>query len=447
VFPACRPIVRASLVAAAVALVGGDAAAQPSGRLVTTGDCPSRGQMAAALDGVVDVGPAADWTIAIAREPGGARMTVRNRRGAVALERRLGSRDCRAMASAFAVILHAFFRQLAAPPLVKSRGREEASRPAVRARKARRAPAVREAGEAREPEVREPVTREVLEPVTREPVTREPDVREPEVRQPVTRQPDVREPEAREPGTRQPDVSGDANRIDPRVAQPATREPPVARGASEPASADGAAERVSATAEARGGESATARPRGSAPAAVAGVAPPGAESGRGIELALAGGGTVSERTGASAFGMLEMGWRFGQRLSARMRFAADTPSVQDEMTQRVALQPAALGLGLGYEADAGRLWIRPTFLFGAAVWWVDALDIDEEASHLSVQPLVAVGTAAGLRLGRSLSLRADIGQTVFLRTDRYLTAGDGEVARSPRTALAIGLGLEWATFR
>ncbi len=110
----CRRAATAIALTGLALALAGDAVAGPAGRLVTRGRCPGRGHMEAALAGVVDVDGGGEWTIAIEPDRAGARLTLRDRRGAVALERRLESRDCGAMARAFAVILHAFFRQLAA---------------------------------------------------------------------------------------------------------------------------------------------------------------------------------------------------------------------------------------------------------------------------------------------------------------------------------------------
>ncbi len=471
---------RHAAIAIALALVAlaGDAAAGPAGRLVTSGRCPGRGHMEAALTGVIDVGGGGQWTIAIAPDQGGARLTLRDRRGAVALERRLESRDCAAMARAFAVILHAFFQQLAAV-----RG-ESAGQSTERVRRRSSID-----GAARAPRVPRSGTPRVAEPSPRTPGVAEPS--------PLVGEPS---PRVGEPSPRAPSVTGSSPRVgepSARVADPAGSTPDARPDDQAP---DGRPEQSTSSAR-PAGSTPSARPDGSTPSARPGGRAPvpqrsgplptvkaptsaapaessparrvaaRAESdgqvdrrvdptvsarsaslaedrgpGPGIDLGLAAGGSVSETAGASAFGLLEVGWRFGRRASLRFQASGATPTVQDEREgARVELQHSALVAGLGYQLG-GRAWFRPAVLAGVAAWRVDALEI-EGPTRLRVQPIVTAVAAAGVRLGRGLSLRVDVGLTTYLRTDRFLVQPDEEIARSPRTALAIGAGIEWASFR
>jgi hypothetical protein len=273
--------------------------------------------MEAALTGVVELlDRGGEWTIAIEETGGGARMTVRDRDRKVALDRRVVSADCRAMAGAFAVVLHGFFRQLAGDVPAGPGG---------------------PAPPARDHEARDQAPREL---------------------------------------------------------------------AAEPAG-----------------------PREA-----------------GIDLGMAAGATLSDETGASASGSLDGGWRLAPRLTARTRLSGAAPVVQERDGERVELQGAALAVGVGYRLDGGRLWFRPALLAGVSAWRVDPIDLEDAPTRVRFHPIATVVTAAGLRLGDAVSLRAEVSEILFLRTDRYLVVPDGEVARSPRTALSVGVGLEWAIF-
>lgn len=434
----CRRVASAIAVAAVVA-VAGDAAADPAGRLVTTGPCPGRARMQTALAGVVDVDGGGEWTIAIAADGGGARLTLRDRRGAVALERRLESRDCGAMARAFAVILHGFFRRLAEVrgadgpidrPAAERTRQESAERTRQKsaertrrespAERTRREPPAVDATRADRPEltprvdpsagvVGPPPVEETAEPVGPAPTARR------EGPQPMFER------------------SGPLPTVQP--------DGPTAAAASP----DPPARRVAV----RGGASrAVDRPADPPAVSAISTAPDARGPGPGLDVALAAGATMSDPAGTSAFGLLDVGWRFGRRASLRLQASSATPTVQEGGGARVQLQHTALMAGLGYQLG-GRVWFRPALLAGAAAWWVDPLDL-EDASRLRVQPVAAGIAAAGVRIGRSISLRAEVGLTTYLRTDRFLLmpAGEvaGEVGRSPRTALAIGAGIEWGFF-
>jgi hypothetical protein len=440
-----RAAIAIAVVGLALVALGGDAAAGPAARLVTSGRCPGRGHMEAALTGVIDVGGGGQWTIAIAQDQGGARLTLRDGQGAVALERRLESRDCAAMARAFAVILHAFFRQLAA---VRGESAEAATAERVRRRSSID-------GAARPPRVPSSRTPRVAEPSRPTPGLGDasPGIAEPSPRAPLVAGPS---PRVGEPSARVADPVGSTPDANPAGstpnARPAGRAPVGERSGplptvQAPTSATPAesspARRVAVRAEMDGRvdrrvDAPTVSARS---ASLAGDRGPGP----GMDLGLAAGGSVSETAGASAFGLLEVGWRFGRRASLRFQGSGATPTVQDEGGgARVELQHSALVAGLGYQLGS-RAWFRPALLAGAAAWRVDPLDI-EGPSRLRVQPIVTAAAATGVRVGRGLSLRVDLSLTTYLRTDRFLVQPDVEVGRSPRTALAIGAGIEWASF-
>jgi hypothetical protein len=313
-----------ALIALVAAAAGGLAAAAPSAQLLVSGECPARAEMEAALTGVVELLERGDWSIAIEQRGDGARMTLRGRGGVVAFERKLVSADCRAMAGAFAVMLHGFFRQLAGD-----------------------VPAGTSGAEPRVSELRVP---------------------------------------------------------EPRV--PDARHPPVPALAGQPAAGEGR-----------------------------------------LDLGLSAGTTLSDGTTAAMSGSFEGGWRLARRLTARVRFHGDAPRKWEGelIDERIEIQGTSLAIGLGLRLDRGRLWLRPALLAGAAAWRADAIGI-ENPPLVRVHPFATGLTAAGVRLAEAVSLRVEVGQTLFLRRDRYLVMPDLEVARSPRTALSVEVGVECAIF-
>src|SRR5512134_1542243 len=106
-------VIRAGACAVVVVLVGAARVeARPTVHLAVDGDCPTTDQVRTALADWVDVSDAdagAEWTIAVSERSGAAELAVRDGSGGVALSRRLSSRDCAAVADAFAVMVYAHF--------------------------------------------------------------------------------------------------------------------------------------------------------------------------------------------------------------------------------------------------------------------------------------------------------------------------------------------------
>ena len=60
-------------------------------------------------------------------------------------------------------------------------------------------------------------------------------------------------------------------------------------------------------------------------------------------------------------------------------------------------------------------------------------------------PLESGSVAGGVRVGGAWSLRVELGDSLFPISDRYSTHAMGEVGRSSRASVAVGLGLQLDT--
>jgi len=99
-------------------MVSAGASAEPLAALELTGNCPSEGELATALAARRLPEGAREFKVVLTEFAGGADVTLVRLPGEPVLERRVQSGDCRALADAAAVIVEAYFVELAAsaPP-------------------------------------------------------------------------------------------------------------------------------------------------------------------------------------------------------------------------------------------------------------------------------------------------------------------------------------------
>jgi len=175
--------------------------------------------------------------------------------------------------------------------------------------------------------------------------------------------------------------------------------------------------------------------------------PPAGSTPSSILLAISGGLNIAAAPSELAgFGQAEVGWfPRSNRFLVRAAVSIDSPITLEGEMDRVKLQRMAGSVGAGTRLEWGRAWVQPLAAVGAALWQVDALDLDGGASPLRVHPTVSIAATLGMPVNRSLALRAEANTTLFLVSDRYLIEPGGEVARSPRGAVSLGVGIEWAT--
>jgi hypothetical protein len=160
-----------------------------------------------------------------------------------------------------------------------------------------------------------------------------------------------------------------------------------------------------------------------------------------FELGLTGGLAWSGSPGAlTGRGALDGGARLGDLLSLRAAVAVESSSGQRETDHTVEQQRSTALLGLGLGLGRGP-WLRPSILAGASLVRVTVDDL--ALARWRVVPTAAVVLSAGVDLGSTWALRADLGGTLYLLSERYFTGADQVAARSPRGALWVGVGLEW----
>jgi hypothetical protein len=119
------PRARARRVTVCVSAVGvvvlvvaaiGEVSAEPRARLEVTGACPTVTDVRAALEPYFEITDDRDapWLITVRAEAGQSRLQVRHGES-TALDRTVASVDCRAVAAAYAVIVHAHLRGIEPP--------------------------------------------------------------------------------------------------------------------------------------------------------------------------------------------------------------------------------------------------------------------------------------------------------------------------------------------
>ncbi len=162
--------------------------------------------------------------------------------------------------------------------------------------------------------------------------------------------------------------------------------------------------------------------------------------------ASAGASLSADPSLTAAFGQIDATYRPRRGpLVARLLVSIESPTIQSNAPDRVERTAATTRIEAGLRLVSHRLWLQATAGAGLVVSSVAALDLTDRPSMLRAHPAFALSLAAGLRFAGSWSVRAEAAALGLPLADAYRIEPDGVVARSPRSSVLLGVGLEMDT--
>ena len=189
-----------------------------------------------------------------------------------------------------------------------------------------------------------------------------------------------------------------------------------------------------------------ARPAASNRVQVARAARRPAASNVGLLFGLAGGATIGGTAAPAAFtGQIDLGLRLPWlALVTRVAATLDTTTAQSESPNRVERRDVRLRLELGrrWTPSGGRWWLQPAVGGGVSLAAVRAVDVVGQPGQLRPLALLSFGISGGWRLWSRTGARLEAQLSYLPWADSYRITPVGEVARSPRLAAMLALGIE-----
>ena len=175
------------------------------------------------------------------------------------------------------------------------------------------------------------------------------------------------------------------------------------------------------------------------------VAAPEPRPRRQVWIGLSGSGQMwLEPVHATADGVLEVGaLPFSTPFGARIRGSVGHPIAQERDIEEVRVRPFRVFADMLLRLRFGHWWLQPHVGAGVGIHHAAAVDLPNGRSVTRVHPVIGSGLSVGYRVTGWLVLVSEVGFNVFPTADQYAVVPGGEVARSPRVTLDLGLGFHW----